>query len=327
MSTYTQTIEETSMEFIRRMDTTQVQPSPSPIQAISGKLGEARRVFAALETQLTKKLDTKARQAIMGRFGPILLTLTFVEDAIRIPLRWSEQHSYMTDFMGLYSWFGALVLMMSFVVQLGGAWLVVRPDRFKPRRVLVGSYMLLAFTAIQPFMYGQHTDFDFLSRELTLAGGLMLLIWGEYQKLGRKVDIITMANAQEMNDGTSDRVQLTGRLLLTFLFLFQAIHSKDGGLHSVMTSPGFINISSFVLLFGLSLMVCTGFKTTWSSTILTLVLGVSNCWMYPFWSASTELHDIYKYYFFQTLSIMGGLMLLTLHGPGGLSLDGSKKKM
>ena len=43
-------------------------------------------------------------------------------------------------------------------------------------------------------------------------------------------------------------------------------------------------------------------------------------------SVHERLYDFYKYYFFQTLSVMGGLMLLALHGPGGLSLDQGAKK-
>ena len=70
-----------------------------------------------------------------------------------------------------------------------------------------------------------------------------------------------------------------------------------------------------------------GFHTEWSSLGLSLVLLLSALWMYPFWSVPERLFDYYKYYFFQTLSVIGGLMLLTLHGPGGLSLDGQKKSL
>ena len=63
-----------------------------------------------------------------------------------------------------------------------------------------------------------------------------------------------------------------------------------------------------------------------AAIVLVVVLGISNIWMYPFWSVHERLIDFYKYYFFQTLSVMGGLMLLALHGPGGISLDKGAKK-
>jgi len=95
----------------------------------------------------------------------------------------------------------------------------------------------------------------------------------------------------------------------------------------VLTRPSLWNITSSCFLLCLSCMVCVGFKTEWSAIALTTVLGVSNVWMYPFWAVHSRLVDFYKYYFFQTLSVMGGLMLLALHGPGGISLEGAKKSL
>ena len=41
------------------------------------------------------------------------------------------------------------------------------------------------------------------------------------------------------------------------------------------------------------------FKTEWSALILAFVLGVTNMYMYPFWSVDSRLTDFYRYYFFQ----------------------------
>ena len=59
----------------------------------------------------------------------------------------------------------------------------------KPSRVKPGCYGLLVFVAIQPFMYGQARDVDFMCRSITLAGGLLLLIWSENDKQRRSGDM------------------------------------------------------------------------------------------------------------------------------------------
>lgn len=260
---------------------------------------------------------------MLGVFGPFLLTLTFFEDGLRIFLRWGEQYHYMTGRMGFGPVLGSTILVSSAAVQIVGSTLVVRPATIRPNRVKPASYALLSFTALQPFMYGQATDLDFMCRSITLAGGFLLLIWAENEKRQAAEDR-GLPMQGEFGAG-ADRLQLSGRLLLTFIFFFQAIRGEQGGLHAVVTAPGFFNIVASLILLSLALMVCIGFKTEWSAIVLTVVLGLSNVWMYPFWSVHSRLVDYYKYYFFQTLSVMGGLMLLTLHGPGGLSLDGAKK--
>jgi len=219
----------------------------------------------------------------------------------------------------------ALLLVVFCATQLAGAFFIVRPKHYEPSRVKLASYSLLAFTAVQPFVYGTHADADFMSRALTLSGGLLLLVWGEKEKICKRNDLMSMS-VHELDDASSDRLQLAGRLLLTFLFLFQAVHSEHGGLHTVLSAPSAFNVLVSSTLILLSLMTCVGFHTEWSSIGLTAVLGLSNFAFYPFWSAPAHLADFYRYYFFQTLSVMGGLLLLTLHGPGGLSLDGKQKK-
>merc|ERR1712216_256197 len=237
---------------------------------------------------------------------------TFVEDGIRMPLTWSDQMTFMTSVRNFHSAFAACVLVASMVTQLGGSFFVLRAGR----HVKAGAYTLLTFTALQPFLYGMHLDLDFMSRALTIAGGLLFLVWAEQKKAGCKLDMFSMGSLSDENSG--DRLQLAGRLLLPILFLFQA-------LQSVSAAPSVLNVLSLLVLSSLSLMTCVGFKTEWSSLALTAILGVSAVWMYPFWRVDSLHVDYMRYHFFLTLSMMGGMMLLTLHGPGGLSLDGSKK--
>jgi uncharacterized membrane protein YphA (DoxX/SURF4 family) len=97
---------------------------------------------------------------------------------------------------------------------------------------------------------------------------------------------------------------MSGRVLLMFVFFFQALYAENGGLHQIFTKPSFFGVvtgtrsprrphashvahptvpAAALSLLSLSALVCVGFKTEWSALILTVTLGVSNIWMYPFW--------------------------------------------
>lgn len=74
---------------------------------------------------------------------------------------------------------------------------------------------------------------------------------------------------------------------------------------------------------GACIMVVVGFKAKYSATFLVLLLSVSNIVINNWWSvhANHPQKDYLRFDFFQTLSIVGGLLLLVTTGPGGISMD------
>ena len=132
--------------------------------------------------------DATAVARPLLKAGPVLLVASFFEDGLRMIYSYTEQMSFLSERIGSVPTF--LWIVLSVVVQLGGAsclLLVLRRGmpitvKHNARAFRLGikeiSYALLAFTVVQPFVYGhaQAYDVNFVCRALTLAGGFFLLI-------------------------------------------------------------------------------------------------------------------------------------------------------
>lgn len=326
---------------------------------------------APLERIVDEYTQGDRRKEFFARAGPVLLVATFLEDGARMILKHDEQFRFLSSegYLPLPTFLSKIIAFLwigiSIAVQLGGGALLLhgallqRPATFsfggRPMRLGVkeAAYALLAFVLVQPFVYGHFSRFEvgFVCRAVTLTGGFILLIAAEKDRERKEADQKNPSgDFFPSAKGThAEKQQLWGRMLLTFLFLFESIAGDSGGLHAVMTRPTVWNVLSTVLLLSCSALLCVGFKTEPSAILLTIVLGVANFFMYPFWGVgypidslpdlsisdyelmktmaekyNPHLADVYRYYFFQTFSVMGGLLLLARHGPGGISVDRKK---
>uniref|UniRef100_A0A0W0FWG5 Putative Surf4 n=1 Tax=Moniliophthora roreri TaxID=221103 RepID=A0A0W0FWG5_MONRR len=239
----------------------------------------------------------------IGRF---LIVVTFLEDALRIMTQWGDQTWYLQKH---FPWgISHLFLITNVITMLAGSAAVIL-KRYSEYAVAG----LLAVVVIQGFGYGLIFDLTFFLRNLSVIGGLFM-VFSDSMVTRKKV----FAGLPTISE--TDRKKyflLAGRVLLIFLFLGFVIQ----GSWSVARV--------FVSILGLAActMVAVGFKAKWSAVFLVMVLSVFNVFANNWWSVPSAhpQRDFLKYDFFQTLSIVGGLILLVNMGPGGLSVDEKKK--
>ncbi|KII91216.1 hypothetical protein PLICRDRAFT_105192 [Plicaturopsis crispa FD-325 SS-3] len=241
----------------------------------------------------------------IGRF---LIVVTFLEDALRILTQWGDQIWYLQRHRHFPWGISHIFLLINVITMLGASGAIVT-KRYTEQAV--GG--LLGVVIIQGFGYGLIFDMNFFLRNLSVIGGLFMVF--SDSMVNRKKPFAGLPSISE-----TDRRKyflLAGRVLLIFLFLGFIIQGEW-------------SISRvFVSIFGLGAcgMVAVGFKAKWSAAFLVLVLSIFNVFANNWWSVHSAhpQRDFLKYDFFQTLSIVGGLILLVNMGPGGLSVDEKKK--
>ena len=118
-----------------------------------------------------------------------------------------------------------------------------------------------------------------------------------------------------IGDKSREYMVLAGRVLIILMFM-----------SLIRFNFTFMNVLEILIGGALIALVAVGYKTKLSALILAGALFLINIFLNPFWMYGTSvLRDLHKYDFFQTISVVGGLLFIVILGPGGVSVDEHKK--
>ncbi|XP_041643617.1 surfeit 4, like isoform X1 [Cheilinus undulatus] len=239
----------------------------------------------------------------------LCLVSTFLEDGVRMWFQWGEQSEYIDSVWGCGAFLANFFVLLNLLVQLGGCLLVLSRNF-----VQYACFALFGIIALQTLAYSILWDPKFLMRNMALSGGLLLLL-AECRGEARSV----FAGVPSLGHQSSPKnlLQLGGRVLLVLMFM--TLLHFDLSLISVLQ-----NLVGTALI----VLVAVGFKTKLAALTLSIWLLCINFTFNAFWSIPSEkpMHDFLKYDFFQTTSVIGGLLLVVAMGPGGVSMDEKKKE-
>ncbi|KAI7869992.1 SURF4 family-domain-containing protein [Spinellus fusiger] len=240
-----------------------------------------------------------------------LVVATFYEDAFRILLQWQDQRHYLEKARHFPASLSPLFLGFNIMAMLIFSTCIIS------KRIVGPSVATLAVVvAMQAIAYGLVFDMLFFLRNLSVTGGLLLCL---SESILRRRSKSVFASLPQLSESERHKYfQLTGRVLLVLLFIGFMFNGQWSLLRATLSVVGLLACG----------MVVVGFRAKWSACFLVSLLCIMNFLVNNWWSAhhSNYKRDFLKYDFFQTLSIIGGLLLLISIGPGGLSYDEKKKE-
>ncbi|KAI2665112.1 Surfeit locus protein 4 [Labeo rohita] len=273
----------------------------------------------------------------------LCLISTFLEDGIRMWFQWNEQRDYIEATWSCGYFLATCFVLLNLIGQIGGCVLVLSRNF-----VQYACFGLFGIIALQTVAYSILWDLKFLMRNLALGGGLLLLL-AESRSEGKSM----FAGVPSMGESSPKQyMQLGGRVLLVLMFM--TLLHFDSSFFSVSRFERFsklcvqsdivwhLQIIQKHFIFkpllpqilqnmvgtALIILVAVGFKTKLAALTLVVWLLAINVYFNAFWTvpAYKPMHDFLKYDFFQTTSVIGGLLLVVALGPGGVSMDEKKKE-
>ncbi|ODV92360.1 hypothetical protein CANCADRAFT_21046 [Tortispora caseinolytica NRRL Y-17796] len=274
----------------------------------SGVLGSVKTKAEQLENIINPVSNTL--RPYLPSIGRMLVILTFLEDSLRLLTQWNQQAFYLRNYRHVPYIFVAVFLLSNICSMLVGSALIMLQ-----KHVMFAVCLLLAVVVGQALIYGLIFDLSFLSRNLSLVGGLVMVLSDSVMRNNVSRGFPGLPELEEKD--RKRYYQLAGRIMLVFLFI-TFLFSGQWTIPRLVVS---------VLSLALCLMVVLGFKTKLSAAFLVFILTIYNFSANHFWTYATTSarRDFLRYEFFQTMSIVGGLILVASSGAGAISFDEKKK--
>ncbi len=242
--------------------------------------------------------------------GRSLIVATFLEDGFRILTQWEDQVYYMWNYRHIPYSITILFFIYNLIAMFSGSIMIIIR-----RKIEWATIALLSVVVTQALAYGLIFEWTFFLRNLSVIGGLVIVFSDSYVRDMRALNMPGLPML-EFKDNKKYFL-LAGRVLIVFLFIGFSI-SKNWSFWRILVSIiGFI-ACAFIII---------GYKAKFAALLLGSLLTifditVNHFWDYPY---GNPTRDFFKYEFFQTLSIVGGLVLIINTGAGELSIDEKKK--
>jgi len=222
--------------------------------------------------------------------------------------QYSEQVDYIEDHsLGSLA---TVFILFNFFTQIFGSGLILSK---KYIQLAVG--LLFSSILAQIFAYKVWHETAFLMRSFSLVGAVCLMLAEHWNTSSGNI-FNQNIGYQDKNHVKKNVILLSGRILLT-LMVFSMMHADLSYENILKNSVGFILIG----------LVAIGYKTKMACFVAVCWLSLINIWFNDFWmhSPNNIIMDYKKFDFFQTVTVIGGLVTLIMIGPGEMCLDEMKK--